>query len=100
MIMYLYLLCPNRTNVAPGTPIRAEDLNLVRSKFDNILQNNTHATVDPTNASAFVANSAGYGRSTVWDYRLQGEHKWLWNPYNDARYFFNGGGQLRAVLPT
>ena len=28
----------------------------------------------------------------------QGEHKWLWNLYNDARYFFNGGGQLRAIL--
>ena len=59
----VFVVPANRTNIAAGTPIRAEDLNLVRSKFDNILQNNTHATVDPTNASAFVANSAGYGRS-------------------------------------
>ena len=88
----------NRTNIALGTPIRAEDLHLVRSKFANVLSNNTHTTVDPTNASALIANSAGYGRNTVWDYRLIGEHKFNWASYNKARYFFNGGGQLRVSL--
>ena len=88
----------NRTNIAAGTPVRAEDLNLVRTKFANILANNTHATVDPTNASAIVSNSTGYGRTTQWDYQLNGEHKFKWADYNSARYFFNGGGQLRVSL--
>ena len=88
----------NRTTISAQTPIRAEDLNLIRSKFANVLTNNTHTTVDPTNASAFVANSAGYGRTSTWDYRLIGEHKFDWASYNKARYFFNGGGQLRLSL--
>ena len=44
-----------------------------------------------------MPNSAGYGRNTVWDYRLIGEHKFNWARYNKARYF-NGGGQLRVSL--
>lgn len=88
----------NRTTVAAGTPVRAEDLNLVRSKFSPILLNNKHATVDASNASAFVSNSAGYGRTTTWNHQLQGEHRFTWGDYNKARYFFNGGGQLRVSL--
>ena len=91
-----------RTNVTANTLVRAEDLNLVADKFTNtILSNNNHATVDPANASALVANptSGGpYTRTTQWDYQLNGEHKWIFNSYNDARYFFNGGGQLRIAL--
>ena len=50
------------------------------------MANNTH-TSRPINASALIANSAGYGRNTVWDYRLIGEHKFDWTSYNKARYF-------------
>ena len=88
----------NRTTIASGTPIRAEDLNLVRTKFGPILLNNTHTTIDATNASAFNANSTGYERTTTWNNQLNGEHKFSWADYNSARYFFNGGGQLRVAL--
>jgi hypothetical protein len=92
----------NRTDVTAQTPIRAEDLNLIEDKFTNtILVNNNHATVDPADASALPATptSGGpYTRSALWDNRLIGEHVWSWNSYNDARYFFNGGGQVRLAL--
>ena len=88
----------NRTSIATGTPVRAEDLNLIRTKIIPILANNKHLTIDATNASAFVASSAGYERNTTWSTQLAGEHKWSWASYNKARYFFNGGGQLRVSL--
>lgn len=88
----------NRTNIAAGTPIRAEDLNLIRTKIGPILVNNKHASIDPSNASAVPVNSTGYGRTTTWNHQLNGEHKFTWGSYNKARYFFNGGGQLRVSL--
>ena len=88
----------NRTTIATGTPVRAEDLNLIRTKIIPILANNKHLTIDATNASAFVANSTGYERNNTWNTQLAGEHKWSWGSYNKARYFFNGGGQLRVSL--
>ena len=92
----------NRIDVTANTPIRAEDLNKVEDKFTNtILVNNNHATVDPTNASALPATALSggpYTRNTIWNNKLVGEHKWSWNSYNDARYFFNSGGQARLSL--
>ncbi len=94
----VFAIPANRTTIAAGTLIRAEDLNLIRSKFGQVLVNNKHATIDPGNASAVPVNSTGYGRTTNWDYQLQGEHEFNWSNYNKARYFFNGGGQLRLAL--
>lgn len=92
----------NRNNVTAETTIRAEDLNVVETKFDgSILTNNNHLTVDATNASALVATpvSGGpYTRTTQWSTKLAGEHKWTWGSYNKARYFFNSGGQVRLNL--
>ena len=91
-----------RTDVTAQTLIRAEDLNAVEDKFTNsIFPNNNHTTVDPTNASALPATplSGGpYTRTTIWQDKLVGEHVWGWNSYNDARYFFNSGGQVRLAL--
>ena len=94
----IFAVPANRTTVSMGTAIRAEDLNLIRSKFAPILLDNKHATVDPSNASAFVANTSNYNRTATWDHQLNGEHKFEWADYNSARYFFNGGGQLRVSL--
>ena len=88
----------NRTSISSGTLVRAEDLNKVDDKFSPVLDNNKHLTIDATNASAVIAPSSGYGRTTTWDYRLQGEHKFEGANYNKARYFFNAGGQLRLSL--
>lgn len=92
----------NRADITSGTSIRAEDLNVVETKFDSsILTGNNHLTVDATNASALNAtpSSGGpYTRTTQWSTKLAGEHKWVWSSYNDARYFFNAGGQVRLNL--
>ena len=90
----------NRTNVLARMPIRAEDLNVVESKVNNsIIANNTHLTIDPTNASSVPVTPANpYTRTTPWQNQLVGEHKWTFNNYNHARYFFNSGGQLRINM--
>lgn len=90
----------NRTDILARTPIRAEDLNLVDTKVNNsILSNNTHLTIDPTNASTVTSTPASpYTRSAVWQNKLVSEHKWTFNNYNHARYFFNSGGQLRLNM--
>ena len=92
----------NRGSVTANTSVRAEDLNLVETRFDtSILASNNHATVDPANASALVASpvSGGpYTRTSSWQTKLVGEHKWTFPNYNDARYFFNAGGQVRISL--
>ena len=91
-----------RTSVDMYTPIRAEDLNIVENKINNtILANNTHLTVDPSNASSLIATPTGggpYTRITPWTNQLIAEHKWTFDSYNHARYFFNSGGQLRLVM--
>lgn len=88
-----------RTDVKRRTLVRAEDLNLVEDKINNtIIPRDTHATVDPGNASLLSPESNGYTRETPWQNRLTGEHMWSWTSYNSARYFFNGGGQLQLSL--
>jgi hypothetical protein len=91
-----------RTSVDMNTPVRAEDLNIVENKINNtILANNTHLTVDPYNASNLIATptSGGpYTRTLPWTNQLIAEHKWTFDSYNHARYFFNSGGQLRLVM--
>ncbi len=92
----------NRSNVTAATLVRAEDLNVVEDKFNNtIIASDNHATIDASNASALNATptSGGpYTRSSTWNNRLIGEHKWTWGSYNKARYFFNAGGQVRLAL--
>jgi len=90
----------NRTDILIRTPIRAEDLNVVESKVNtSILTNNTHLTIDPTNASSYIVTpSSPYQRSIPWMDQLIGEHRWTFNDYNHARYFFNSGGQLRLNM--
>lgn len=91
----------NRKNVTPRQLVREEDLNLVESKINNtIIPNDIHATVDPANASLIDATEEvnTYKRIIPWHQKLTGEHKWTFNDYNHARYFFNGGGQLQLAL--
>ena len=55
-----------RANVTANTSIRAEDLNVVETKFDStILTGNNHLTVDATNASALVATPTSGGPYTL-----------------------------------
>ena len=102
LLMFAAPLNAGRTSVDINTPVRAEDLNIVENKINNtILANNTHLTIDPTNASSNIATpvSGGpYTRSTPWTNQLIAEHKWTFDSYNHARYFFNSGGQLRLVM--
>jgi len=65
----------NRTSIATGTLVRAEDLNKIDTKFSPVLDNNKHTTIDATNASAVIAPSSGYERTTTWNFQLKGEHK-------------------------
>lgn len=91
----------NRTDILARTLVRAEDLNVVESKVnDSILTNNIHLTIDPTNASSYIVDTTAipYRRTTPWQNQLIGEHKWTFNDYNHARYFFNSGGQLRINM--
>jgi len=92
----------NRQDVLANTPVRAEDLNLVDSKFTNtILVNDQHTTVDATNASALSSTAQSGGpikRTSSWQHQLTGEYYWDFQSYNHARYFFNSGGQLRVNL--
>ena len=91
-----------RTDVLATTPIRAEDLNVIENKVVNtIIANGTHLTVDPTDASALSSTPTNGPYETpsnfVWTNALNAEHKWTFNDYNHARYFFNSGGQLRMT---
>lgn len=92
---------PNaRTDILAQTPIRAEDLNVIENKINSsIIANGTHLTVDPTDASALSVTPTNGPYETadsfVWHNSLNAEHKWVFNDYNHARYFFNSGGQLR-----
>jgi hypothetical protein len=90
----------NRQEVLIKTPVRAEDLNVVENKIVNsILANENHATVDPANASLLPATlGTPYSRTLPWSNKITGEHKWTFDNYNHARYFFNGGGQLRLTM--
>ena len=91
----------NRTDILARTLIRAEDLNVVETKVNSsILTNNTHLSIDPTNASSYVIDTSGtpYQRTVPWDDQLIGEHRWSFQNYNHARYFFNSGGQLRLNM--
>tara|TARA_R110000868_G_scaffold4413_3_gene27694 strand:+ start:878 stop:2002 length:1125 start_codon:yes stop_codon:yes gene_type:complete len=90
----------NRIDVLAKTPIRAEDLNIVQTKVNtSILSNNVHLTIDPTNASSNnVTPVVPYIRETPWQNKLIAEHKWTFNSYNHARYFFNSGGQVRLNM--
>jgi len=91
----------NRVDVLKRTLIRAEDLNVVENKVDtSILTNNTHLTIDPTNASSYLVDTSAepYRQTAVWNGLLYGEHRWTFNNYNHARYFFNSGGQLRLNM--
>jgi hypothetical protein len=96
----VFTIPTNRTDIGLGTLIRAEDLNKIDDKFAPILLNNKHLTIDPTNASAIPITPSGgsYSRTTGWQTKLVGEHKWTWGSYNKARYFFNAGGQVRISL--
>ena len=92
----------NRTTISSATLVRAEDLNLIESKFNNtILANDNHAYVDPTDASLLPAtplSGAVYKRVTPWINEISGEHKFIFDNYTHARHFFNGGGQLQLFL--
>ena len=90
----------NRTDVTANTPIRAEDLNVVDTNIQPLLLNNNHLAVDPTNASALIAtpNNGPYTRTTNWTNKLNGEHRWFFDSYNHARYFFNSGSSSFLVL--
>jgi len=92
----------NRQDVLEGTPVRAEDLNVVETKFNtSILANEQHLTIDPTNASALSATQQSGNplqRTSQWQNQLVGEYYWDFQDYNHCRYFFNSGGQLRISL--
>ena len=86
-----------REDILANTPIRAEDLNVIWDKIENtILPDEVRNSVDPTNASA-LNSGVELNRTIPWTNQLIGEWKWTFNDYNHARYFFNGGGQLRIA---
>jgi len=88
----------NRSSVNLAALIRAEDLNVVANKFAPLLLNNKHISIEATSASAIVVAATEYNRTIQWVNQLVGEHKFSWSSYNNARYFFNSGGQLRLSL--
>lgn len=103
----VFVVPEGRTDVLHHTPIRAEDLNLIEEKLnDTILANGTHLTIssdsndagDPYAESIVATTATPYKRIATWYNQLVGEHKWSWASYNDARYFFNSGGQLRLSM--
>jgi hypothetical protein len=92
---------PGRTDVSAQTLVRAEDLNLVEDKINNtMLVNNVHMTVDVNSSTYYesIPTNGPYERSVIWQNRVTGEHKWTFDSYSHARYFFNGGGQLRFSM--
>lgn len=87
----------NRVEVLQNTPMRAEDINVVWDKVENtILPDEVRTSVDPTNANA-LSSGTTLTRTVPWTNQIIGEWKWTFDDYNHARYFFNGGGQLRFL---
>jgi hypothetical protein len=92
----------NRIDVLANTPVRAEDLNIVENKLLNsIIANDNYTTVEvPGYADSIVVDptALNYTRSLPWTNKITGEHKWSFDDYNHARYFFNSGGTLGLSL--
>lgn len=83
------------TNVSTGTDITANDGNFIENVYQtNVLQNDVHLTV----AAASAINSASFTRQADWSNNLEGIFAYTFNNYNDARYFFNSGGEIRWSL--
>jgi hypothetical protein len=92
----------NRIDVLANTPVRAEDLNIVENKLLNsIIANDNYTTVEvPGYADSIVVDptALNYTRSLPWINKITGEHKWSFDDYSHARYFFNSGGTLGLSL--
>lgn len=86
------------TNVAVGTDITASDGNTIETLINANLLNSggTHLTVGATAASE--TNAANFVRSASWTTRLEGIYNYTFTSYNEARYFFNSGGEIRFSL--
>ena len=98
----LFAVPIGRSGVTANTLVRAEDLNLIESKFvDSLIPWDNYAYVDPADASLLPAtplSGATYRRITPWTNNLSGEHKFIFDNYTHARHYFNGGGQLHLFL--
>ena len=78
-----------------GVDITANDGNFIENVYQtNVLQNDVHLTVN----AASLINSTSFTRSADWTSRLEGIFAYTFNNYNDARYFFNSGGEIRWSL--
>lgn len=86
------------TRVAQGKLIFATDKTTITNTINSdILSGSNYwknevATVTP--------NANSITRSTEWTTEITGIMRWTWDSYNDLRYFFNSGCELRATLVT
>ena len=95
-IMLEHVGSTTRYSVVPiGQLVTAAGVNNLESTIDNqIIANGTHLTVD----AASVVNGPSFVRSANWTTRLEGIFSYTFTDYNQARYFFNSGGEIRWAL--
>lgn len=86
------------TRVAQGQLIFATDKTTITNTINSdILSGSNYwknevATVTP--------NVDSITRNTEWTTEITGIMRWAWDSYDDLRYFFNSGCELRATLAT
>lgn len=86
------------TRVAQGALIYATDKTTISSTIAADITSgsnywkNSEATVLP--------NVLSFTRSAPWTTRLTAATRWSWDSYNEMRYFFNTGGEIRAAIVT
>ena len=95
-IMMQHVGSNTRYTIVPvGTIIYASGLNNLETTLDNeMFANDQHLTVD----DASVIAGPTFTRTANWTTQLEGIFSYTFSSYNEARYFFNSGGEVRWSL--
>jgi len=84
------------TRVAQGNKIFATDVNTIQTAIDDDILTGTNYW---NNVVATVSSSVeSFTRTDPWDTKLVGVFRWTWDTYDDFRYFFNSGGEVRCNI--
>lgn len=83
------------SRVSATTKIFAIDAQQVESAVEgSIISGGTHLTVDLATSTNVTSTS----RIDPWVNQLQSDFSYTFSDYNEARYFFNSGGELRCNI--
>lgn len=86
------------TRVAQGQLIYATDKTTITNTIDSDIT--TGDNYWQNEVATLQSNVFNFSRDTAWTSRLSAEVRFTWSSYNEFRYFFNSGCDLRTTLIT